>query len=294
MRIDKVISLASRDRRLPFLAMERSLRATGCDLPLWVIPHGEDVFDLPKGSHWWTERAVVDWLASVGAHPRMRKYQSLTVGNYQFADTDVIFLRNPEDVLEPYSGLVSACTEWNKPENTYTFKSRLVMSRRSSTFLKTVFNSGQFACDRPLYPSVDSLKETAMRREFRQTCIRYPADQPGVNLLAFESGVPVTNLTLPPICMESTWAGDYPKDYERLWSAPDRKPLLIHWAGRVLERDLPINQLFYQYLTRDERAEWDGHVRAERLKLAKWPLGVRIVNRGLRWWYRRYRVYRAW
>jgi hypothetical protein len=39
MKIDKIISMANQKVRLRFLAMERSLRATGCQLPLWVIPN---------------------------------------------------------------------------------------------------------------------------------------------------------------------------------------------------------------------------------------------------------------
>ncbi len=297
MQIDKIICLASEEVRLPFLAMERSLRATGCRLPIWLIPHDDDGwFDLPPGAQWWRLPAITEWLAAEQAHRRLRKFQCLTVGNYLFADTDVIFLRNPEDVLRPYAGLVASCTEWNKPENTHTRQSRALMSRRSSTWLRRVFNSGQFACDRPLFESVESLKAVATHRDYRKTCLRYPADQPAMNLLAFHADVPVTNLTLPPICMESTWAGDYPGDYEALWRDRERTPFLIHWAGRLLELedDRPINALFHHHLSVAERAEWDRYVAGAQARLARWPPPVRLANRILRRVYPRYRIYRAW
>jgi hypothetical protein len=47
LNIDRIITMASRGVRIPFLAFERSLRAVGCDLPLLVIPYGNDLFDLP-------------------------------------------------------------------------------------------------------------------------------------------------------------------------------------------------------------------------------------------------------
>ena len=53
MKIDKIISMANQNVKLRFLAMERSLRATGCKLPLLVIPYDNNLFELPAGSTWW-------------------------------------------------------------------------------------------------------------------------------------------------------------------------------------------------------------------------------------------------
>ncbi len=297
MRLEKIITMASADVRLPFLAMERSLRTAGCDLPLWVIPYDDSRFELPDGARWWVVPAVIEWLAAERAHPLLRKYQALTEGGYHFTDVDVVFLRDPQAVLAPYDGIITACTEWNKPEHTHTYKSRLLMARESSTWQKRVFNSGQFACDRRFFPDFATLKAAASRPDFRKTCLRLAADQPGINLLALHARLPVTNLTLPPHQMESTWAGDYPGEYESLWTGSDRMPMLIHWAGSVLERDLPINDLFLRQLTPVERAEWTARIaraRAGRRARAGWPLPVRTFNRILRRVYRRYRVYRVW
>ena len=62
MKIDKIISLANKNVKLRFLAMERSLRDTGCDLPLLVIPYNDNLFDLPKGSTWWEIPEMIQWL----------------------------------------------------------------------------------------------------------------------------------------------------------------------------------------------------------------------------------------
>lgn len=261
MQIDKVISLANKNSRIQFLALERSLRATGCSIPLSVIPYDDDLFELPKGSSWWSVPEILEWLVEEKAHPMMRKYQCLTASNYQYVDTDVCFVRNPVEALARYNGFVVCCTDWNKPQYTYTTQSQALLSRKTSTFHKTLFNAGQFACDEALYtPKV--LRAQAEQPEFVETCVKCLLhDQPGMNLLVNTADVEVTNLTLPPHCMESSWAGDYPGEYEPLWQDPERKPYLIHWAGPTLEWPLPINQLFYEFLTRDEKAEWEEHLR---------------------------------
>ena len=104
-----------------------------------------------------------------------------------------------------------------------------------------------------------------------------------MNLLVRETGVGVTNLTLPPHNMESTWAGDYPGEFEHLWTDERRKPYLIHWAGPTLDWDRPINELFYSYLTRGERAEWDEQQREKRARQkiayrASLPLHSRLTH----------------
>lgn len=173
MKIDKIISLANQKVRLRFLAMERSLRATGCQLPILVIPYDNNLFDLPEGSKWWEMPEITGWLKVEQAHPMMRKYQCLTIGKYQYVDADICFLRNPENVLEPHSGFITSCAHWRNPEHTYTEESKHIMSQKSTTWQKNVFNAGQFACDRPLF-NIEEIKAVAMRPNFVKTCMRFP------------------------------------------------------------------------------------------------------------------------
>jgi hypothetical protein len=267
MKLERIVSLANAKSRIPFLAMERSLRAAGCTLPLDVIPYDTDLFDLPAGSRWWKIEGIWDWLRAENAHRMMHKYQCLTIGAYHYVDSDICFVRNPQTALEPYDGWVSCCSDWNHPQWTFTSESAAIMSRQTSLWKRTVFNAGQFACDRPLHDE-QSLKQTVLRPDFINTCLRCTLhDQPGMNLLIFESKVKFTNLTLPPHNMESSWAADYPDaDYQRLWTDPQRAPYLIHWAGNELYNDRPINQVFHQYLTTAERREWDEHVKQKRIR----------------------------
>jgi len=255
LKLERIITLANAAVRLRFAAMERSLRATGCRLPLAVIPYDEQRFDLPANASWWELPDVLAWLATEKARPVMRKYQCLLAANYQFVDADIIILRNPEEVLAPHAGFVTSCCHWRDPAHTTTEESAKILSAKSTTWRKTTFNTGQFACDRALH-TVEGLKQTASR--FAATCLRQPYhEQPGLNLLVHEAGVEITNLTLPPHAMESTWAGDYAGDYEKFWSDAQRKPYLIHWAGTAMDAGRPIDKLFYDYLTRAERKEWD-------------------------------------
>ncbi|MCC5657844.1 hypothetical protein LC608_12750 [Nostoc sp. XA010] len=71
MKIDKIISLANSKVRLMFLAMERSLRTTGCDLPILVIPYDDHLFKLPEGSSWWEIPEITNWLRVEKSHPMM-------------------------------------------------------------------------------------------------------------------------------------------------------------------------------------------------------------------------------
>lgn len=256
MKLEFIATLASPEVRLRFLAMERSLRAVGCDLPLRVIPYNDGRFDLPPNSEWWLDSEMAEWLRKWKTHPTMRKYQCLVEANFQFVDSDVIFLRDPREALAPCEGFITSCGHWKNPNETLTAESVRVFSRMSTNWQVNVFNAGQWACDRSLY-TFDELRERCESPAFRGTCLSFPHhDQPGVNLLVLASGVPVTNLTLPPTRMESTWAGDYPDEFEDYWTDPSRKPYLIHWAGCRMEERRSIDGLMEQFLTFEEKRAW--------------------------------------
>jgi hypothetical protein len=279
MQLEKIISLANQNVKLRFLAMERSLRATGCQLPLLVIPYDDNLFELPKGSTWWKIPEVIDWLDKEKAHPTMRKYQCLTTDNYQFVDSDVCFLRNPQEVLAPLSEFITSCGHWHNPEQTYTNESLRFMLKKTTVWQGKIFNTGQFACDRKVY-NIDSLISTAMQPEFLDTCVKFRFhEQPGLNMLVFTSGVKITNLTIPPLHMESTWAGDYPDRYEHYWINSELQPYLIHWAGTRIDVNRPINDIFYNYLTAAEKAEWDEQVKISALKREKENSSLRSIAR---------------
>jgi hypothetical protein len=269
MRLEKIITLANRKVMLQFLAMERSLRATGCDLPLWVIPYDDQCFDLPDNAIWWELPEVRSLLTEYRAHPMSAKYQCFTTGNYQYVDSDIVFLRNPEQVLAQQEGFITSCGHWGNPGHTYTEDSLRVLKQKSTCWQTLVFNAGQFACDRVLY-RWEELNERCRDPKYVDTCLKFPFhDQPGTVLLVNLSGVPIHNLTLPPVSMESTWAGSYPDEhYETYWKDESRKPYLIHWAGVTLA-DLPINRLFTNYLTEDERQAWGQQVAETRQRITR-------------------------
>ncbi len=275
MKLEKIITVASVSVRLRLLAMVRSLRAVGCQLPVWVIPFAdeeEDRFALPEGCEWWPVPEVSEWVNRFGAHPLACRLACFLTGNYQYADADVIFLRNPEDVLRPLEGFVSSCGLWREPGPAVTVQSRALFRRCSTNWQKEVFNSGQFACDRALFADFDALHRAAHAPEHKETCLSPLSDQPALNLLRLVAGVPVHNVTLPPGNMESTWAGDYLETgYERLWADPERQPYLIHWAGVSTLASRPIHEIFYQHLTPSELDEWRMQVRTR----AAAPQGMR-------------------
>jgi hypothetical protein len=283
MRLERIITLANASVRLRFLAMERSLRAVGCDLPLWVIPYGDGArFQLPVNAEWWELPEMSAWLRQWRTHPTMRKYQCLTVADYQFVDSDVVFLRNPAQVLAGTDGFVTSCGHWHNPQETTTEESEKYLRAKSTTWQRLVFNTGQFACDRPLF-TFEQLKRRAESDEFRATCLTLPFnEQPGVDLLVISTGVPIQNLTLTPYNMQSAWAGDYDGEYRSYWRTDQETPYLIHWAGVAMEQSRPINDLFYQYLTDAERSEWNDWVKAAAARFRKRDRSLRSRLRRLR------------
>ncbi|GAB4279606.1 MAG: hypothetical protein Tsb0018_09310 [Opitutales bacterium] len=264
MKLEKIITLANAHVRIPFLALERSLRAVGCDLPLWVIPYNEERFELPQGSSWWELKELNAWLTSQGGRPHKRKYACLLEERYQFIDTDAIFLTNPESFLSPFEGFVTSCGHWHNPGETQTPETRAIFHKKSTVWQSRVFNTGQFACDQKLYTSFQSLKTTAEKPEHIDACLKNRFhEQPGLNLLVALSEAPITNITLPPYNIESTWAGDYGDHYERYWNNEAQKPYLIHWAGKKPDGSSAIDQLLFNFLTQEEKQSFIEQIRQE-------------------------------
>ena len=256
MQLDKIITLTNRATRLQFLAMERSLRKTGCTLPIMAIPYDSELFELPSGSTWWIDEEFRDWHQETCAHLMMRKYQCLLTSNYHFVDTDVVFTKNPQEALSKLSGFITCCGHWRDPSHTVTDQSLPILSSLSANWKEKVFNAGQFACDTALY-DLNSLAQIAADQEFRETILDFKFhDQPGMNLLVALSKIQVTNLTLPPYNLNSSWAGDYPAEFSASWEKSGSSPYLIHWAGVSISGERSIDQLFLRNLSADERLEF--------------------------------------
>ncbi|MDJ1469749.1 hypothetical protein QNI19_15060 [Cytophagaceae bacterium DM2B3-1] len=258
MQLDKVITLANKKVRLKFLALERSLRQSGCNLPIWVIPYDDNKFELPENSIWWEDKSFFQWLDSNNAHRLTRKYLCLTEKNYHFLDTDIVALKNPQDILIPYNGFVASCGHWHSQEQTFTPDSLQILKAKSTSWQRDCFNSGQFACDEAIY-TIETLKEACVRPESISTCITFKDtkhEQPGFNLLVNISPISIYNLSFPPALIESTWAGDYPHEYLPYWKNETSKPYIIHWAGLRVDGSRPIDDLFFKYLTQEEKQEW--------------------------------------
>lgn len=280
MQIDAIITLANRKVEIPFRAMERSLRAVGCTLPLLVIPYDDARFELPANSQWLEDeetKRLYAWLDSQKSHPTLRKYAALLRKNYLFVDSDAIFLKNPATALLPYSGFVINCCHWMDSAHTLTGETRPFFEKLSTTYQKTLFNSGQFASERALY-TFESLQ--AACAQMPQTCIHFPYhEQPAINYLVHASGCQMTSLTLPPYNIESSWAGHYISQTEPFWADESKMPFMLHWAGRKFSGEYPVDELFLKYLNAAERTELTHQEIPARLSF-----GARVKNflRGVR------------
>jgi len=257
MKLDKIITLANVKTEMAFTAMVRSLRATGCHLPVWVIPYDNDTFKLPENCVWWEVPEVITWVKANNMWPAFRKIQCFTTTNYQFVDSDIIFFKNPEEFLKDHSGFITSCTHWSNPSETITEETLPFFKNKSSTWPKLTFNSGQWACDKKLYEIADL--KSFCENNYRETLFlktQIYKDQAGINLLVNHTDIEVTNLTLPPINMNSTWAGDY-TDANSFSNFEARdKPYLIHWAGTPVNNYKFINSYFFSFLEPHQRSQF--------------------------------------
>src|SRR4029077_20459174 len=197
----------------------------------------------------------------------------------------------PRETLSNMEGFVVADTEWNKPHYNFTEGCARFMAKQTSVWLQNGVKAEWFACDRQIYTE-EKLRRVLEDSETAKTCL-YDTDQTGLNLLLAMEGLKPRNLNLPPYSMEATWAGDYPCEFESIWKDPQRKPIFIHWAGPVLDKDGPINELCYKFLTKDEAAEWRAEqaVRLEKNRRAgRWPIGLRVLNAVTRLLYPAFRI----
>lgn len=254
MQLACVITLASKKVEVAFRGMERSLRATGCTLPLWVIPYNDERFALPANAQWLEDdeaKSIYSWLEENNAHPTLRKYTCLTRSNYLFVDSDVAFLKNPAQALKPYDGFVINCCHWMDSAHTLTPETQPFFQKLSTTYQKTLFNSGQFACDRALYTG-EQLKAAAQKMP--ATCLHFPYhEQPALNYLVHAAGAPITSLTLPPHNIASSWAGHYLQRQPPFWTDESQMPYLLHWAGRKFSGEYAVDELFLKHLDPNER-----------------------------------------
>jgi len=287
MEIEKIITTANRKVKLQFTVMERSLRATGCDLPLKVIPFGDDLFDLPANAEWIVDEAIFAMLKENGALMLCRKYLALMQASCAYFDTDLVHLSNPQEFLAPLpeTAFVVADTEWNKARWTFTPETRAMYLRKTTLWLLTNFNSGFFAYKSPLV-GVEEIKELlsspVLGKMGRGLSPSY-SDQEGMNYLAHIGGANVTNLCLPPFFMESTMARDYSGEVYRTMEA-SRRPPFLHFAGKAWDLSTDLAGIFLDFLTVEEAREFHT-AQQERLLLekrrARWPLWARIANRVL-------------
>jgi hypothetical protein len=286
MKLEKIISLANKNSEIRFLAMVRSLRDVGCNLPVWVIPYDNNKFDLPDNCTWWEMDEVILWLEENNAHKMMRKYQCLLTENYQYVDSDIVFLKNPETTLEDRSGFITSDGHWRNPVHTHTESSVKWYKKSSTLWQKNIFNAGQYASDVKVF-DFKALKEVAENPLYKEVCLNWKTyDQVALNLLVHLSGVKVENLTLPPYHMESTWAGDYGEDFEQYWTDENKKPYLIHWAGCKMNTNRPIDKLFLNYLSKKERNEWDIQLSKQTKEKStfytRWSRNLRRIKQALK------------
>ena len=283
--MDKIVTLANRAVELQLRVFIRSLRSTGCDLPVHVIPYGVKDFDLPGGCQWLEETQIESVLAQQKAHPLYAKYAALVQRDCAYFDTDIVVLQNPSSWLEsaPSDSFVVADTEWAKNRWTFTNDSRQFLVSLSSRWPLLTFNSGFFAFEEPVYDE-DELIAAIQSPEMRDTCLRRtasPIDQPAINWLVLRKNRKIFNFNLPTQNMESTMAGDYGRSApERVLSNPDA-PAFLHYAGPLFQTELPVTRLFTDYLTASERELWDRTVRTKYNNARwqrRWPLRVRVMG----------------
>lgn len=127
-----------------------------------------------------------------------------------------------------------------KADSTYgshsSYYTQLPLASFDHIHLSTIFSRSPTLTSRVVGKAYNKLfgirNQNSSTDDMRSTCLDFKFnDQPGVNLLVLTSGIPVTNLTLIPPFLESSWAGDYPSYPHNYWDSAEKMPYLLHWAG---------------------------------------------------------------
>jgi hypothetical protein len=299
MTIDRVITMASPAVALEFAVMERSLRATGCDLPLEVIPFTDERFDLPPNAAWLIDEDLFAAVERSRVNRPCRKFAAFFRPNAVFFDADIVHLRDfrPELERQPDDVFVVADTEWNKARWTFSGDTRSVYETRTSLWLLDQFNSGFFGFTDSRVTQADVIDFLADPRWSR--CAREESatagEQPAANWLVHRGGLPVVNLCLPPRRLESTMAVDYPAEGWESLVEGSNGPFFLHYAGGVHWTDAPCTKRFTDWLTAAERGRFEEQkaIRTrDAAKRGQWPWWVRGLNRVIPALDRRFRI--AW
>lgn len=280
----RILSLANKKVRLEFLAMERSLRATGCNLPLSVIPYDDDLFDLPPNAEWVDLQPLADMLRPwSGAGGAFGKLAALCERNVAFFDADIIHLKNPQEWLAPFDPdfFLVADTEFSKGTWTYTTRTRSIYRQRGSTWVTRNFNTGFFAfTDLQLSPAKITQAFLGAERDLLNNT-HIAMEQPSLNYLAHVLNLRVVNACLPPYAFESTMAVDYGANYLELLSMPNGAPF-VHFAGVGADVNRPVANLIFKHLQSDEgaalRMQSDNR-REMRDQVNQWPVWAKLLKR---------------
>ena len=286
MTVSRIIVLANKRVELQLRVLVRSLRSSGCHLPIFVIPFGRKDFQPPNDCEWIEDSKLLAFLQRERAHPLYWKYEVLLQRECAYFDTDIVVLRNPEEWLSeaPSDAFAVADTEWSRNRWTFSHESRRFLTSLSSRWPLLTFNSGFFAFEQPLYEE-DELIATIQSPEMKRTCLERkasPVDQPAFNWLVLRKQRKIFNFNLPLQTMESTMVDDYddPCDVDAIVAGPSA-PAFLHYAGPSFENGHCLMQLFTSYLTVEERREWDATMERKRANvrwLRTWPLPVRALN----------------
>jgi hypothetical protein len=285
MELKRIVSLANAKVRLQFLAMERSLRATGCDLPLLVIPYDDTRFPLPENAQWIENEELFALIAETAALKMCRKYLAFTLDHSAYFDSDIIHIRDPRDWLEPLPDnlFVIADTEWSKARWTFTAETRVRYESKTTLWLLDNFNAGFFAHAKPAatIALIRKFLTDPLNRNLARGKVPSGGEQESSNFLVHLGGLEVVNLCLPPFRMESTMACDYPEDFEPILRRAN-PPAFVHYAGSGRNLDAPVARLIFDHLTASEasemKAEFDKRMRQEK-KNGRWPLWARMAKR---------------
>ena len=297
VKINRIITMASPAVRLEFLVMERTLRATGCDLPLYVIPYRDESFELPENAQWLRDEELFAHISKHQSARPCRKFLALMQADAAFFDADIIHLRDPRTELGILDADVFAVadTEWNKARWTFSEATRRVYQRKSSLWLLDNFNTGFFAFEEPVVTRkqiFDFIGDPVWGRCAREESVTR-GEQAALNWLVHLSGRTVLNLCLPPRRMESTMAVDFThmvegtlavesnQDYQALLEGADG-PMFLHFAGGTQFSKSQISDIFVNALTPEERILFiqERELRwTKAVKESRWPLWVRVLNR---------------
>jgi hypothetical protein len=270
-----------------------SIRRSGCQLPIRLIPYGGEPVDssailaqvevTPEASYPAEARALVDRLCGALSCPRGFVLRYLAFysdwDHFLYSDNDIVALMDWSELFSYFDtddqpDVVHADEEYTT-KGIYNFRDPSAVTKAfGEVALEQAITAGHFLCRRDPRLVQDVLKGLAWMQANPSVVI--PHDQTLLHVAALLGNWRIRNLCKAPDHWASSWAGDYQDPLtliHLLNGRQQRRVSHVHYSGDWPDGSKPIEVLLDSFRERDA---WNRHAA---MQAARHTLGINRVRK---------------